>query len=112
MALYNSIQHWTRKNSKQISMNDTEKETRIKRMKYRANHRGIKEMDIILGRFADTQLEALEPEQVDQFELLMSEHDRDLLTWFTGEIEFPHKDLQAIFDQVNAFALAVHHHEH
>ena len=86
-------------------MNDTEKELRIKRLRYRANHRGIKEMDIVLGRFADARLETLSDAQLDDFEALMSEHDRDLLVWFTGEAEFPFEELQDIFSVVSDFSL-------
>ncbi|MEM9278896.1 MAG: succinate dehydrogenase assembly factor 2 [Pseudomonadota bacterium] len=78
-------------------MNDTENDKRLKRLKYRANHRGIKEMDIILGGFANARLDALSAEELDDFENLMQENDRDLLMWFTGEAEFPHEALQNIF---------------
>lgn len=87
-------------------MNDTEKETRIKRMKYRANHRGIKEMDIVLGGFADELLDQLSDDQIDSFEILMREHDRDLLVWFTGEEKFPHDDLRPMFDLVQKHAIS------
>ncbi|MEM7068705.1 MAG: succinate dehydrogenase assembly factor 2 [Pseudomonadota bacterium] len=83
-------------------MNDTEKEIRLKRLKYRANHRGIKEMDIILGGFADQYLSSLSDIEVDDFEALMAEHDRDLIVWFTGEQAFPHDDLRSIFDLINS----------
>ena len=56
-------------------MNDTEKETRIKRLIYRANHRGIKEMDIILGGFANAKLNLLDDAHIDQFETLMSQRN-------------------------------------
>lgn len=65
-------------------------------------------MDIILGGFAMRELETLDPELVSQFEALMSEHDRDLLTWFTGEVEFPFEDLKPIFDLVMADTLEQH----
>jgi len=80
-------------------MNDTEKHVRIKRLKYRANHRGIKEMDIILGGFADQCLEKLDDTEIDAFEHLMNEQDRDLLIWFTGEVDFPHNALNAILNE-------------
>lgn len=89
-------------------MNDTEKETRIKRLIYRANHRGIKEMDIVLGRFAVDHLETMDDEAIDAFEALMSEHDRDLLTWFTGEIPFPLEHLTEMFEQVRAYTVDSH----
>ena len=86
-------------------MNDTEKETRIKRLVYRANHRGIKEMDIILGRFANERLAGLEPALVEEFENLLNEHDRDLLAWFTGEAPFPHDEMRTVFRQIEAHIL-------
>lgn len=85
-------------------MNDTEinseRQTRIKRLKYRANHRGIKEMDIVIGRFANDKLDHLSDDEIDLFEKLMSEHDRDLLVWFTGEQEFPDDDTRPMFNMV------------
>ncbi len=89
-------------------MDDIEKETRVKRLIYRANHRGIKEMDIILGRFATDHLPSMDDETIDAFEMLMSEHDRDLLTWFTGEVPFPLSDLETIFNEVRAYTIDSH----
>ena len=80
--------------------NDPEKHNRIKRLKYRANHRGIKEMDIVMGRFANDMLEGLSNNDLDMFEDLMAEHDRDLIIWFTGEQEFPHEKIRPIFEMV------------
>lgn len=87
-------------------MNDTENDTaklhRIKRLKYRANHRGIKEMDIVIGRFANEIIEGLSDENLDLFEKLMAEHDRDLIVWFTGEQEFPDDDTRPMFEMVRS----------
>lgn len=82
-------------------MNETEHQLRLKRLRYRANHRGIKEMDIILGGFANACLDQLEPALLDAFERLMEEHDQDLLKWFTGEEVFPGGDLLEIFNLVS-----------
>lgn len=77
-----------------------DKKTRLKRLKFRANHRGIKEMDIVLGRFANEKLAMLSGKQLDAFETLMKENDRDLLVWFTGEAVFPHLHMKEIFNIV------------
>lgn len=81
-------------------MNTEEKEMRLKRLQYRANHRGIKEMDIVIGGFAMDRLPELDERQIDDFEKLMAEHDRDLIVWFTNEAPFPHDELRGIFDTV------------
>ena len=61
-------------------------EKRRKQLSYRANHRGIKEMDIILGQFAKQFVGEFNKDQLNRFEHLMEQNDRDLLSWFTGEI--------------------------
>lgn len=83
------------------------RETRIKKLQYRANHRGIKEMDIVIGGFANECLADLSDAEIDDFEVLMSEHDRDLIIWVTGEEEFPHADLMPMFKRVCAHATKV-----
>lgn len=60
-------------------------ENRIKKIKFRAHHRGIQEMDIILGGFVDDQIADYSSEQLDDLEALMSETDADLLSWIIGQ---------------------------
>jgi antitoxin CptB len=54
---------------------------RRRRLRYRAWHRGTREMDLMLGPFADAHVEALEGEELDRLEALMDEEDTDLLNW-------------------------------
>ena len=68
-------------------------------------------MDIVLGGFAKKHLQHLDDDQLDDFEKLMEEHDRDLLVWITGEMEFPIDELKGIFDKVHQFATEAHHHK-
>jgi len=60
------------------------RETRLRRLRMRCWRRGTKEMDLILGRFADARLEALDTGQIDRFEALLEENDWDLYYWVTG----------------------------
>ena len=53
-------------------------ETRRRRAAYRAWHRGTKEMDWMLGRFADSALGAMSPEMLGRFEQLLAMPDPDL----------------------------------
>lgn len=73
---------------------------RRKQLLYRANHRGIKEMDILLGGFAAAHVARLDDAELDLLEALMEETDRDLLTWFTGEIEAPERVRGPMFDAI------------
>lgn len=64
-------------------------DTRRRRIAYRAWHRGIREMDLILGQYVDTHIISLDDGGLDALEYIMSFEDRDLLTWFTGEVKTP-----------------------
>ena len=82
-------------------MNDT---NRRKQILYRANHRGIKEMDIILGGYADAQVMSMSEAELDEFEAIMNEHDRDLLMWFTGEVLPPDHMCIPMFQEILSHA--------
>ena len=60
------------------------RETRIKRLRMRAWHRGMKEMDLLLGNFVDARIEAMTDAEIDHLEELMSEEDQDLYRWISG----------------------------
>ena len=64
-------------------------DVRRRRNLFRAWHRGIREMDLIMGRFADAEIGTLSEGDLDEFERLIEVPDRDLYRWITGEDEVP-----------------------
>lgn len=60
--------------------------TRLKRLKMRSWRRGTREMDLILGPFADSELAALDAEALDAYERLLDENDQDLYPWITARL--------------------------
>jgi antitoxin CptB len=72
------------------------RETRLKRLRIRSWRRGIKEMDLMFGTFADEKMASLNDTELDAHEMLMSEHDQDLLVWFTGQQETPEELKEAL----------------
>ena len=54
------------------------REIRLRRLRLRSWRRGIREMDLILGGFADAALAGLDAELLDAFDMLLSENDHDL----------------------------------
>ncbi len=64
-------------------------DTQLKRIRFRCRHRGNKEMDIILGSFADAHLERLDAVQLDRLEALLEAPDPDLYAWVTGKSAAP-----------------------
>ncbi len=60
-------------------------DSRIKRAIYRAHHRGTKEMDLILGRFADAELGSFGEAELSEFEELLALPDPQIDRWVKGE---------------------------
>ena len=66
-------------------------EARLKRLRMRAWRRGTREMDLILGQFADARLAAMGEGELETFEALLHEGDQDLYAWLTGRTAPPER---------------------
>lgn len=76
-----------------------------RRARYRAWHRGMLEMDMILGPFADAHTGGYDREQLQILEVLMDEADADLLSWIMGRT-VPGPDVDAsLIAKLTAFQL-------
>ena len=64
-------------------------ETRRKRLRFRAWHRGTKEADLLLGPFADANLDTLDADGLTRFEALLARSDPEIMDWMTGAAEPP-----------------------
>ena len=78
-------------------------DTRRRQILYRSWHRGMREMDLIMGRFADAEIRELSEEDLAEFERLIEVTDRDLLGWITGEIATPQNYDTPLFRRLKAF---------
>ena len=76
---------------------------RRRRILFRAWHRGIREMDLIFGQFADTELAAISPVDLDEFEAILAEDDNDLFKWISGEQPLPERLDTPLFARIAAF---------
>ena len=74
------------------------RENRLKRLKMRSMRRGIKEMDIILDRFADDNLAGMDGAALDLYDDLLQENDQDLYQWVTGQRPAPDRFQPLIAD--------------
>ena len=63
--------------------------------------RGIKEMDIILSRYADAHLAGMDAPALDLYEALLNENDQDLYQWVSGQAEAP-QELAALISEISA----------
>ncbi len=64
-------------------------ENRLKRLHFRAWHRGTKEADLLIGGFLDTYGRGWSAAQADWFEALVEEDDVDIMAWAIGTAQPP-----------------------
>ena len=81
---------------------------RRKRLLFRCWHRGTREMDLILGRFADAEIANLSEDELAQFEYLMDVPDPELYAALTGTMAPAREYANGLFDRIKSFR-ADHH---
>ena len=78
-------------------------DARRKRLKYRANYRGFKEADLILGGYAKTHIETMSEDEVTMFEDLLGAKDHDIYAWITGTLPVPANYDTPLLQKLKAF---------
>jgi antitoxin CptB len=78
-------------------------EVRRRRLLFRAWHRGMREVDLITGRFADAHIANLSEADVEEFERLMDVAEPDLLAWVMGATPTPAEYDTALFHKMRTF---------
>ena len=66
-----------------------DRETRLKRLRFRAWQRGTKEADLLIGGFFDAHSARWSDEEIAWFETLLEEQDVDIMGWAIGSIPAP-----------------------
>lgn len=82
---------------------DVSLDTRRRRILFRSWHRGTREMDLILGRFAGAEIAGLCESELDDYERLLEAPDRDVFSWVTGEAETPSLYDTPVLRKIRAF---------
>jgi antitoxin CptB len=76
---------------------------RRRKLLFRSWHRGIREMDLIMGRFADACIGDLSAAELDDYERLIEIPDRELYSWIVGEHQAPADYDTAMLRRICAF---------
>jgi antitoxin CptB len=76
---------------------------RRRKLLYRSWHRGTREADLIMGRFADVHIGALSDAELDEYEHLLDALETDLLAWLTGAQAVPADHDTTMFRRVREF---------
>ena len=68
-----------------------EYDPRLRRLRFRAWHRGTREADLLVGGFFDRHHGGWSAADLDWFERLLEEQDADILAWAFGTAEPPER---------------------
>jgi antitoxin CptB len=86
-----------------VTFSSAELDPRRRRILFRCWHRGIREMDLVFGQFANNKLATLSEADLDDLERIMAEEDNDLLKWILGTLPVPEHLKSPTFDCVAAY---------
>jgi antitoxin CptB len=79
-------------------------DVRRRRLLYRAWHRGMRETDLITGRFADETIAQMTEDELADFERMLEVPDRALLGWVMGEQAVPAEHDTPLFQRLRDFS--------
>lgn len=74
-----------------------------KRLIFRSWHRGTREIDLLLGRFADTHLPGYSERQLALYERFLANSDPDIYNWITGQEPLPPAEASDVVDELISF---------
>ncbi|ATO57374.1 succinate dehydrogenase assembly factor 2 [Bartonella sp. 1-1C] len=83
-----------------LAIDENRLDSRRRRLIFRAWHRGIREIDLILGQYVDAHIAKMSDQTVSELEYIMSFEDRDLLGWITREVSIPAEVDSALFRDI------------
>jgi antitoxin CptB len=78
-------------------------DVRRRKLLFRAWRRGVREMDLIVGRFADVHIDKFDERGLDDFEHLIEAGNVELYAWVTGTASAPSEYDTAVLAQLKAF---------
>ena len=83
---------------------------RLKRLRFRAWHRGTREADMLIGGFVDRYGASFDDEEASWFAALLEEQDVDIMAWAIGTAEPPERYGGEMMRRLKALDY-IHHHE-
>ncbi len=78
-------------------------EERRRKLRFRAWRRGFREMDLLMGSFADEHIDGLDEKGLDEFERLLAAPDWEVFAWLVGQKQAPANYEGPVLDRLIAF---------
>jgi len=84
-------------------MDESAHQARCRKLTFRAWRRGFREMDLLMGSFADAHLAELDEAGLSEFERLLSTPDWDVYAWIIGQKQVPEIYQSPLLNKLIAF---------
>ena len=75
-------------------------ENKRKMLIFRSDHRGTKEMDLLMGSFAKKHVPEMTEDELMEFEDILKENDPNLYNWLTGKEDAPAHFQTPLFERL------------
>ena len=82
---------WLERPAGQLRMGKMDREARLKRLRFRAWHRGVREADLLIGGYFERWHAGWGDAEMDWFEALLEEQDVDIMAWALGTAAVPER---------------------
>ncbi len=87
-----------------MTRNPTETtDVRRRRLRFRSWHRGTRELDLLLGPFADAEIAGMDAAELDQYEAILTTPDPDIYNWIVQRDPIPPEERSAVLDRIIKF---------
>lgn len=84
----------------------TDLDNRRKRLIFRSWHRGTREMDLIMGSFAENHVPSMSEAELDLYEELLHTPDPDVYDWVSGQKPVPANVMNPVVEKLLAHDVA------
>ena len=89
-------------------MNDESLSARRRKLKFRAWRRGFREMDLLMGSFADAHIEGMSEDELSEFERLLATPDWEVYAWMVGQKNVPKNFQSPLLTRMMEFRYEAH----
>ena len=88
-------------------MDNSQRCPRRKRLLFRSWHRGMREMDMLLGRFADLHVDTFSARQLALFEEILDHVDPEIYAWLSGREPVPSAMASDVMRMLKNFTISI-----
>lgn len=81
-------------------------ENKRKRLLFRSWHRGTRELDLLMGSFAERNLPDMSDEELDLYDIILTHPDPDIYNWIVGQETAPANYMNPVMEKLLAHKIA------